>query len=355
MERQVRPQDISWLLDLNKQGQLDLDPSYQRKSVWTRNDREYFIDTILNNYPSPAIFLHKEITRDENVMYHVVDGKQRLQTILKFVNNELKIPANFGNVNLQNKKWEDLNSETKKSFWNYVISVEFLPAVENSLLSSVFERINRNSSKLTAQELRHAKYDGWLIKFAEEEVEKEEWRELGIATAANAKRMKDVQFISELMAVILKSSILDFDQDSLNILYATYEYPLEEVPDFSHEDFYNNFKMLRGFVARFSDSDPVLKKMLKVQANMYSLWSFLYLAHIEEGKVEGIIAKYKTFASEVTSISEKIKAGENADGSSSPAFKYAFYLRGASTDYRPRIERHKALLEYFGLSDENSK
>jgi uncharacterized protein with ParB-like and HNH nuclease domain len=85
MDRRPTTQDITWLLDLERNSQLDLDPPYQRRSVWTRKDRQFFLDTVFRNFPSPAIFLHKSMTDDGAATYHVVDGKQRLQTILQFV------------------------------------------------------------------------------------------------------------------------------------------------------------------------------------------------------------------------------------------------------------------------------
>jgi hypothetical protein len=61
MERKHSPQDITWFLDMHAKGQLDLDPPYQRRSVWSRTDKQYFIDTVLSNLPAPPIFLHKSL------------------------------------------------------------------------------------------------------------------------------------------------------------------------------------------------------------------------------------------------------------------------------------------------------
>ena len=81
MSRTQTTQDVSWFLDLKGRDQLNLDPPYQRRSVWSPRDKRYFIDTILNDYPAPPIFLHKTIDETGHSTYHVVDGKQRLQTI----------------------------------------------------------------------------------------------------------------------------------------------------------------------------------------------------------------------------------------------------------------------------------
>src|SRR5437867_3424020 len=104
MNRRLSPQDITWLLDLAKNDQLDLEPPYQRRSVWTRKDKQFFLDTIFRNYPSPAIFLHKSMTSEGKAVYHVVDGKQRLQTILDFVAGKVRIGDDFGDVRLAGKR-----------------------------------------------------------------------------------------------------------------------------------------------------------------------------------------------------------------------------------------------------------
>ena len=104
MKRRPNYEDITWFLDQNRNGQLDLEPPCQRRSVWTSKDRKFFLDTIFRDYPSPAIFLHKTIEDNGKSMYHVVDGKQRLETILLFANNKLRIDKNFGDVALDGKR-----------------------------------------------------------------------------------------------------------------------------------------------------------------------------------------------------------------------------------------------------------
>ena len=56
-------QTISWFSDVYKRGLLNLDPPYQRRSVWNQIYKEEFIDTILLQYPAPAIFLYESIRK----------------------------------------------------------------------------------------------------------------------------------------------------------------------------------------------------------------------------------------------------------------------------------------------------
>jgi uncharacterized protein with ParB-like and HNH nuclease domain len=71
------------LRSLQQNGHLNLEPGFQRKSVWTLRDRRKLIESVLDGLPVPSIFLY---SREENGMpiYDVLDGKQRLETIFMF-------------------------------------------------------------------------------------------------------------------------------------------------------------------------------------------------------------------------------------------------------------------------------
>jgi hypothetical protein len=84
-------QTIAWFWDLHNRKLLDLDPPYQRRSVWTQAFKDYFVDTLLLRYPSPALFLYAEMRPDGRATYHVVDGKQRLTTIFDFVASQFPV------------------------------------------------------------------------------------------------------------------------------------------------------------------------------------------------------------------------------------------------------------------------
>lgn len=68
---------------LFKDKKLNLNPGFQRQSVWTLTDRRNLIKSILHKYPLPAIFLYKR-QADGDIVYDVIDGKQRLESIFMF-------------------------------------------------------------------------------------------------------------------------------------------------------------------------------------------------------------------------------------------------------------------------------
>jgi hypothetical protein len=75
---------------------IDDDPVYQRAGdVWTLNQRERFIDSLLNGYDVPKIYLHDQRGIHPTKVYAVVDGKQRLHAIWSFLADGFPLASDF--------------------------------------------------------------------------------------------------------------------------------------------------------------------------------------------------------------------------------------------------------------------
>jgi uncharacterized protein with ParB-like and HNH nuclease domain len=166
-KRRQNFQNISWFLDLHKRDLLDLDPPFQRRSVWNQTYREQFVDTILLDYPAPAIFLFGRIDEHGGVTYQVVDGKQRLTSIFDFVESVFPVGERSEVASHRSRYFNELPQDTKISFFEYDFSVEYLPTNNEQVINNIFDRLNRNVVKLTGQELRHARFAGRFISEAE--------------------------------------------------------------------------------------------------------------------------------------------------------------------------------------------
>ena len=338
MKRRPTTQDITWFIDLLDNKQINLNPPYQRRSVWTRKDRVFFLDTIFNGYPCPAIFLHKTTNEKGKTTYHVVDGKQRLETIFRFSANKISMPKDHLDAELKGNNFHKLSPEYKQKFWNYVIAVDVLDIVEPTVVDEVFDRLNRNSRKLERQELRHAKYDGWLITLAEKQLELKEWKDLGIATPSRAKKMKDVQFLSELMINTITKEPKGFSQDEIDEYYAEYDSPNEEVPDFNEEEFESCFSGLRDYLLLMDSHNQCISTYAKSFMHFYTLWNFVTI-YRSKLTTDELANKYEAFMKEYISI-EKEKIEED---SITPHMKYAANSLGANTEFPQRKARLEAL------------
>lgn len=358
MGRNPRTYDVTWFLDLHEKGQLDLDPTYQRRSVWTPKDRRYFVDTVMSQFPAPPVFLHKTYDERGRATYHVVDGKQRLKTIIDFSENRIRIPDTIGDIGLRGFWFKDLEQEVKQGFWNYEIVVEMLPDVSPALVREIFERINRNSRKLNSQELRHAKYDGWFVSLAESEADSSEWRTLGVASAARSNRMADVQFISELLLVTIEGKPRGFSQDVLDNRYADLD-DIEDIRErglLDEESFRSLFDETKRLALDALTSHPELLKIFRVNAHFYSFWCFLTYCVSSDVPVSiSLWDDYAAFIGDVVRVSSlDEQEGGFEMGVLAPIKKYANNARGASTEFPQRQARLEALLSLVeGTVSEN--
>jgi len=336
---------ISWFLDQHQNGQLDLDPPYQRRSVWTVKDRKFFLDTIFRNYPCPAVFLHKDLDLDAGKMrYSVVDGKQRIETIVLFTQNSLAVDSGYGDPRLGGKKWKTIESDPdlKERFLNYEVPIQYIESDDKQFINEVFDRLNRTSRKLERQELRHAKYDGWFITAAEAEAEKEEWESLGLVTKARMRRMKDVQCISELLAVLLKNHIAGYSQDVLDTLYAEYDAPADTLPDFNERDFQNKLDMTKGFIIQMQYHNAAITKYVRGFADFYSIWAFVALNQDRLASPNIIASRYAEFMSRVIASTKSKDIGLLREHDNN-AYVYLKNSSLSSMDHLQRVARNNVL------------
>lgn len=292
MDRQPNHQTVQWFLENNASGQLVLDPPYQRRTVWSLSYRRFFIDTVLRNFPSPAVFISWEIVPGEPTAYNVVDGKQRLSALIDFVLNRFHLGNLFEEEGFRNPYWKDLTPELQKKYVSYQITVENLSDASDSELREAFDRLNRNVAGLTHQELRHAQFQGEFIERMEAIAELPFWAEHRIFTPANVRRMRDVEFVSELFLLTMHG-VIDGAAGLLDAYYAEYD---DEIPNESlHRSHFDE-------ILAWLDEVPVDWEATR-WANLndlYSLWGALRSLQ----RKNGLPASSKTTAKRLKKFSD---------------------------------------------------
>jgi hypothetical protein len=175
------------------------------------------------------------------------------------------------------------------------------------------------------------------------------WKTLGVVTTARVKRMADTQFISELMLVILERSILGFDQDQLDALYAKYDDdPEESEVDFSEEDFTKKMAGIRSYVLKLEEKNAV-SLYAGSFVHFYTLWCVLALnlASVKAMSPAEVSSRYDSFMGKVEKLAAEKDLEKFIKADSKNAYKAAltYYsnARGASTDLKPRQERYNVL------------
>jgi hypothetical protein len=199
-----------------KNKKLNLNPGFQRDSVWKTTDRAKLIDSIIKNYPLPSIFLYRR-ENDGEIYYDVIDGKQRIESILMFMGvirgnrfpslihlPETPDPAKYYYSDIVNKKR------------HYLINGYKLQTIEVrgdlSDIIDLFVRINSTGKALTSAERRHAKYyDCSLLKAAATLAERNVtyFLESKVLSKDQVNRMKHVELVLELMISIFVGDVIN--------------------------------------------------------------------------------------------------------------------------------------------------
>lgn len=335
MNRRQNFQTIAWFKDLYKRGLLNLDPPYQRRSVWTQSFKDYFIDTLLLQYPAPTVFLYEEISNDGVTKYNVVDGKQRLTTIFEFIEN--KFPVSETAIITENRGsfFNELSSDVKTKFWSYSFSVEYLPTNDETIINNIFDRINKNVAKLTSQELRHAKYSGSFITTCEELTEfmLNEFPDYFPQIAKKSlSQMKDVEFVSQIL-LRFESEPRGYSTDELDE-----EFGIRDDEWLKKDEIVGRFKNAVFTVKLLLQSDQndiILRSRFKNQADFYSL-----IGAVDKLLVERTIPEINTLRDRLISfINYEISEITEQD-----IKDYYEFVRAASNRTLARKERERILI-----------
>ena len=206
---------VTDLINLQENRQLNLNPSFQRDSVWKPLHRRRFIQTILDGYPVPSIFLYL----DDNGTYYVLDGKQRLETIFKFAKvsgvrrEDLAVKYRLGDGD--GERWLDWRALRKAgretAFRSYRMQVVEVHG-ELSDIVELFVRINSTGTALTRAEVRNAKfYKKEFMRQARRLANKfrRYFEQAGIVSKSQMIRMKDVELVSELLASLSNGGLIN--------------------------------------------------------------------------------------------------------------------------------------------------
>ena len=213
---------VNDLLGSHLRKELDINPWYQRRSVWTRPQKSYLINTLHENKPIPTIYIrHSVDIESEKSIKEVVDGQQRIRSIIEYKNNAF--PANHPKHN-RPVFYHELTTHEKRHYLQSPLSVGYLIGASDENVIEIFARINSVAKTLNPQEKRNALFSGAFKQFSVTVAVEHLpfWRHNGIFTDAQIARMIEVQYISDL-SMNLDEGLQDFSARKLNTYYRQYD------------------------------------------------------------------------------------------------------------------------------------
>ena len=190
---------IREIITLVKEGKLIPRPEFQRRLVWTRDDKNKFIDTILRGYPFPEIYFADgdvDLDTGEGTQL-LVDGLQRVNTIVQYFSGDKELKLTTV------PSYNDLEKDDKQAFLQYDVAVRDLGTVSKDEVIEVFKRLNATKYSLLDIEISNAVYAGVLKKFAETFANSDFFQRHSIFNVTDYKRMGDLRYCLTIITTLL--------------------------------------------------------------------------------------------------------------------------------------------------------
>jgi len=178
---QTKDFSIREFVSMKNDGELQLQPLYQRNFVATEQIASGLIESVLMNVPIPTVYLAEE--KDD--VYSVIDGQQRLTTFISFIEGkypdgkEFKLKGLKVLTHLNRKSFKDLEPEIQRQIRNTTIhSIIIKKSSNDDIKFDIFERLNSGSTKLNEDELRNNIFRGSYVKLLAELSQNETFHKL---------------------------------------------------------------------------------------------------------------------------------------------------------------------------------
>lgn len=196
-------------------GSFDVEPLYKRGLIWTQKQQCQFIESILLGLPTQPLWVEEQY--DGN--WVLLDGTQRILSLINFVENGFKLTGLQYLVNLNNLYFRHLPPQfIMKIEDGYVFNVVTLsPDIDEELCAEVFRRLNAGGAPLTVQEVRNFINQGKPLEALRDLASI--FEDFFVFECHSAKKYLEDEFVLKLSAVCIQESLSQYrEQEALDKL-----------------------------------------------------------------------------------------------------------------------------------------
>lgn len=352
------------------EGKLLVNRRYQRKLVWTLEEKKKLIESLLRKYPIPAILLAEK--EGAPGTYEIIDGLQRLHAIISFIElqysteealyfDALSFPTVKTKLDSEGFDFSSINKTLEKKdvsvLLDYALALSIMRSASEKDINDVFDRINTYGHRLSDQERRQAGVQSQFSKLVREvsctlrgdvsseilpldkmpsisidlpsmkhgyDIQAEEvfWVKHGILRSTDLRDSLDEQCIADIAACIISGSLIDRSKDALDKIYndETNEYSRinAAISAYGEARFTHEFKYCIDEILKVCEMDGFIKLreliFRKKNTNpFHSIFSLLILAIHEFVFKENLkITDYKAFRQSIKHLAESISTDRSA-------------------------------------------
>ncbi len=365
-----QPTSIQSVYSMFREDKLYVNRRYQRKLVWTLEEKQKLIESILKKYPIPAILIAER--EDAAGTFEIIDGLQRLHAIVSFIETAFGTLDGKG-FDLQHFTTAKLAADEKKfevrdyeerltqkeigTILDYTVALSVMRNASDEEINDVFGRINTYGHRLSDQERRQAGVQNEFSNMVRDiactlrgDVSSEElllksmpsisidlpktqhgyevqagqvfWVEQGILRATDLRDSMDEQCIADIGASIIGGAIIDRSKDALDEVYISGSEESDRIMAalevYGHDTFAEEFKFCVDEIIKLCEFDKSekLRDIIFSQktTNAFpSIFAILMIAfHELMVKESKKIVDYGALKKQIVNLTDRIETGRKA-------------------------------------------
>lgn len=341
-----RTYSVNDFLEWSNNSQLELNPKFQRRSVWTDTARSYLMDTIVRGKPIPKVFIRQKLNvQTRQSVREVVDGQQRLRTILSYLKDGFQISkkhhAIFGGLYFS--QLGEVDDTIQANILNYEISTDLLVNMPDSEILDVFSRLNSYSVTLNEQEKINANHFGPFKTLADRIAHtfNSFWIDNKLLTEHEILRMADVTLVADLLIAMIEGIK---SKKQIKSYYAVYEKAFDHDTEQLEAKFTSVIEIIQQIFGN------TLKETAFSRIHIfYTIFTVMYhlkygLPEIDKPTMEIVPGVYPRILSRLDSINS-IFATEEVQQLNETEIKFLEDSRRATTDTKVRTRRTEYLID----------
>jgi Protein of unknown function DUF262 len=336
------------IINMLDRREMVVNQEYQRGSgLWPLGPSSYFIDTILEGYPFPKIYMYEYLDRSaRGIRKEIVDGQQRIRTIVRFYNNEFALA---GDTQYAGRRFSDLDMEKQEQFLSYPVSVDVIRNATKAQILQMFRRMNAYTLPLNEAEKRHSSFEGQFKWFINELADtlNEFFVSFGVFTYRQIVRMADAELLTESVLAI-ERGVISTSATDLKSVYKHYDEVFPNAQTY-REYIGQAFDFIGGELSALRGTH-----MMKPYA-LHSLVTALIHCRFGIPQIEQqfLVPPLNAFASDPRAAAESLLALAQAHEAKETDGQYAMYVwgcLGGTNRIGRRTARVAAILRALGAA-----
>ena len=230
-------------------------PDYQRNFVWKDEQKSRFIESVMLGLPIPIMFFSKN--KDGN--FEIIDGSQRIRTLNKFFNNEIKLNGLKKMTMLNGYKYSDLPLSQKKNFKNSILRIVVITNATPAIKRDLFDRINTSSTQASPMEIRIGSHSGKFMDLILECSSKDKFVQMTPMALAHEQKRNREELVLRLFAYA--ENLENYSNNVKNLLDKYLEDKNLTVVEKDLLSYKTNFTLMLEFVEKYFPNKFKIKKI----------------------------------------------------------------------------------------------